>query len=84
MDEKPKVHPESFTPRSVGRTPIVDINGLIAEAARHEGLWISKVYTNREASSVMGQLKRRGYDCSSNVVDADHREVYVKYVASNG
>lgn len=78
-DIEPTIHNQGFTPRKSGRTPLVDVNELIAVAAKHQGKWISKKYTNKEAQSVAGQLKRKGYEVVSNAVDADHREVYVRY-----
>lgn len=75
-----QVHDSNFEPRKSGRTPLVDVSGLIAAAAKHEGQWVSGVYPNKEAASIQGQLKRRGYEVVTNIVDADRREVFVRYV----
>lgn len=75
----PTVHGENFTPRRAGRTPMVDVSDLMAQAAKFQGLWISRQYTIKEALSVAGQLRRRGYEVVTNIVDEDHREVYVRY-----
>jgi hypothetical protein len=75
-----KVHDDDFTPRGTGRPPLVDISKLMYTAARNQGLWVSEVFTNKEAASAMGQLQRRGYEASSTMVDKDHREVFARYM----
>lgn len=74
-----QVHDKTFNPPGAGRPPVADISKLIYAAADHPGKWVSQVMTNKEANSAMGQLKRKGYQCSSSQVDMDHREVFVLY-----
>jgi len=81
MATDPKIYDEGFSPRRAGRTPMVDVSELMVQAAKFQGLWISKQYTVKEALSVAGQLRRKGYEVVTNIVDEDHREVYVRYVS---
>ena len=73
------VHDDGFNPPGSGRPPVADISKLAYASADHPGKWVSQVMTNREANSALGQLKRRGFSCSSASVDADHREVFAMY-----
>lgn len=74
-----KKHDSTFEPRHAGRPPRVDVSDLAYEAVKAQGLWVSKVYENLDAASAVNQFKRRGMSVSSLQVDADHREVYVKF-----
>lgn len=84
MADEVRVHPNGFRPRGAGRPPSADISKLIYAAANNPGMWVSAVFTNAEAASAMGQLKRRGYECSSTMIDADHREVYTRMPQGQG
>lgn len=78
-----KIHDPSFKPHGPGRPPTADISKLTYAAAEHAGQWVSQVFTNKEAQSAINQLKRRGYEYSSVMVDADHREVFCRYPGRN-
>lgn len=84
MADDVKVHRDDFQPPGGGRPPVADITKLAYAAAENPGMWVSQVMTNREANSAMGQLKRKGFNCSTASVDADHREVFVQYERDNG
>lgn len=78
-DEEIVIHDETFKPQGRGRPPIFDVSKLVYQAAKNEGLWISKVMTNEEANSATGQLKRRGFEVSSAKVDQKQKEVFLRY-----
>ncbi len=79
MSDEITVHRDEFRPKGPGRPPLVDISKLIYAAADNQNQWVSMVLENSEATSAMNQLKARGYEVSSSMVDSDHREVYTRY-----
>jgi hypothetical protein len=73
-----KVHDETFTPRRRGRRPITKIDDLLQTVAENPGSWCSKDYPEKEAASVIRQLKTQYQNLDvASMRDGDTRRVFV-------
>lgn len=74
-----KVQDVDFEPKRRGRRPVVNIQPLIDAADANEGQWVSQELSEREAGSVLRQIKEyEGIDVASSKSGEDRRIVYIR------
>lgn len=52
-----EVHDDTFAPKRRGRRPMIKIDDLLKTVTENPGKWCSKDYPEKEAASVIRQLK---------------------------
>lgn len=79
MADEIQVHDADFKPKRRGRRPMTQIDDLLKKVAQHPGQWCSKEYPDKEADSVLRQLKGQyqNLDVASMRRGENRREVFV-------
>lgn len=74
-----KVLNADFEPKRRGRRPVVDITALLDAVNSHPGSWVSLELSEREAGSVVRQLKEYvDLEWASTKTGEGRRTVYAK------